>query len=246
MMMLDSVVFLAANTARSQAYAQAMAHSGTKVNTTIYFDKAANPNHGKTAGGISSESGQTDVFMPDLDIPLLDTCKKISTTVHQITADNINDNAIQSYLANNISKFDLAIFSGFGGQIVRSGILYLGIPLLHIHSGWLPDYRGSTTTYYSLLNKESMCGVSAIILAPDIDQGPIVARHLYPLPPPGANTDYLYDSAIRADLLMRTLTLWQNDKTFPEQIQQEPEKGDTYYVIHPLLKHIALMSIGHD
>lgn len=245
-MMLDGVVFLAANTARSLAYAQAMEKQGIQVETTIYFDKASDTQPGKTTGNISSNIGWTDVFIPDLSIPLLETCNKLSPTLQQINAGNINDEEILSSLAAMKDKLKLIIFSGFGGQIVRSGLLDLGVPLLHIHAGWLPEYRGSTTIYYSLLKNEARCGVSAILLAKEIDQGPIVSRRQYPLPPPGANMDYIYDSAIRADLLVRVLKQWEEQKGFNELLAQDPSQGNAYYVIHPVLKHIAMMSIGRQ
>lgn len=42
-------------------------------------------------------------------------------------------------------------------QIVKAPLLLSwAFPLLHIHSGWLPDYRGSTTSYYSLLERGTL------------------------------------------------------------------------------------------
>ena len=88
--------------------------------------------------------------------------------------------------------------------MVPEEMLGLGIPFLHIHSGWLPEYRGSTTVYYSLLN-DGDCGVTAILLKPEIDNGDIVARKKYPAPAYGVDIDHLYDNAIRADLLSEVL-----------------------------------------
>ena len=52
--------------------------------------------------------------------------------------------------------------------------------------------------------------------------------------------DYIYDSAIRSDLLIETLKIYKENGFFPEFFSQEG-KGKTYYVIHPLLKHIAML-----
>ena len=62
----------------------------------------------------------------------------------------------------------------------------------------MPEYRGSTTVYYGLLN-DGNCGVTAILLKPEIDNGDIVARKST-APPSSVDIDHLYDNAIRADL----------------------------------------------
>ena len=132
------------------------------------------------------------------------------------------------------------IYSGYGGQLVGTAALDLGFDFLHLHGGWLPDYRGSTTVYYSWL-KEGRCGVSALILDKEIDSGPIVARRHYPLPPRGMDVDSYYDNMIRADLLVDIMRDFAADGTLP----RIPNEGGglTYYVIHPVLKHMALLSL---
>jgi methionyl-tRNA formyltransferase len=133
----------------------------------------------------------------------------------------------------------LVVFSGFGGEILKKDLLDSGAPLLHLHAGRLPDYRGSTTVYYSYI-RERRLGVSALFLRERIDQGPVIARKWYPPPPPGMELDYLYDSAIRADLLVQVMTEWARYGKFRRLIRQSPNEGTVYYVIHPLLKHVAL------
>ena len=44
---------------------------------------------------------------------------------------------------------------------------------MHVHSGKLPEYRGSTTLYYSLLEKNKVAA-SAIMINEGIDTGDIV------------------------------------------------------------------------
>ena len=139
----------------------------------------------------------------------------------------------------------MVIYSGFGGQIVSDKLLDFGIPFLHVHSGWLPEYRGSTTIYYSLL-QDFECGVSAILMDKNIDDGPIIKRRIYPPPPKGMNIDYLYDNAIRANLLIEALESWLVDGCFSDGTQQTEEDASTYYVIHPLLKHIALLALESE
>ena len=115
-----------------------------------------------------------------------------------------------------------------------------GDAVIQLISGWLPDYRGSTTIYYSLLAGMG-CAVSVIELVPAIDQGPIVARRRYPAPPVGLDIDYFYDSAIRADLMADVVVNWQSVGKL-DQVEAS-DNGTDYYVVHPLLKHLALLSL---
>jgi len=66
---------------------------------------------------------------------------------------------------------------------------------------------------------------------------------VHPAPPPGADVDYLYDSAIRADLLADLVEEWVQRGSSWNPIEQDLSSGKTYYVIHPVLKHIALNRI---
>ncbi|MEI6842654.1 MAG: hypothetical protein WCK53_15405, partial [Methanomicrobiales archaeon] len=62
------------------------------------------------------------------------------------------------------------------------------------------------------------------------------------LPEPGIEIDHFYDNYIRADLLVNVLQKYSESGRLPEPII-DTEKGRMYYVIHPILKHIAILSI---
>ena len=51
--------------------------------------------------------------------------------------------------------------------------------------------------------------------------------------------DHFYDSAIRSRVLVMTLKNLQNNIKNDSEIDNS--KGDTYYIIHPILKHIAIL-----
>jgi len=145
-------------------------------------------------------------------------------------------------MVDTISEFSpkMIIYSGYGNQLVGTKLLEMEIPFLHIHPGWLPEYKGSTAFYYSWI-KEQYCGVSAFYLRPGIDEGPIVLRKKYPLPQSGVDPDYIYDCAIRADTLIEVIRQIDRTGAIPTG-QTQTELGNTYYVIHPLLKHLARLS----
>ena len=231
------ILFLAANTPRSQAYAQAFAAHGINLAHVILFDRPGAAQPGK-ADLPRRPDKATAVPLPDPRIPLMQSLEGLTGQIERVEAESVNDPAILAAVRS--TEADLVIYSGYGGQLVSADLLTLGPPFLHAHSGWLPDYRGSTTVYYSLLAGEG-CGVSVIELVPAIDQGPIVARKRYPAPPVGVDIDYFYDSAIRADLMAETVAQWQKAGHL-DRIEAQ-EDGADYYVVHPLLKHLALLSL---
>jgi methionyl-tRNA formyltransferase len=231
------ILFLAANTPRSQAYAQAFAARGIALDQVILFDRPGAAQPGKAELSAPPDIA-TAVPLPDPRIPLPRSLDGLAPQVQRIEAESVNDPAI--FTAVQAAAADLVIYSGYGGQRVSRALLSLGPPFLHAHSGWLPDYRGSTTVYYSLLAGTG-CGVSVIGLVPAIDQGPIMARRQYPAPPMGVDIDYFYDSAIRADLMADVVAQWQKDGRL-DPIKLDGDGAD-YYVVHPLLKHLALLSL---
>jgi methionyl-tRNA formyltransferase len=56
----------------------------------------------------------------------------------------------------------------------------------------------------------------------------------------------LYDATIRADTMCRTLAHFSHQRAVDAQIEQSADQGRTYFVIHPILKHIALLSLGEN
>ena len=239
-MILDNVLFLAAYTSRSQAYAQAMRHAGLYPSHVVLFGAEGSGQPGQMREGFNAvEIGE--LFVPDFSEPLIDTVKKYEgSSIISLPASNIKDPTLYEEIARFHPR--LVIYSGYGGQIVGKDILNIGAPFLHMHSGWLPNYRGSTTIYYSIL-KEGWCGVSAILLSSEIDTGVIVKRRKYPQPQFGLDIDHVYDGAMRADLLLSTLKEWSQHGEFRDVVKQTLEEGIEYYVIHPVLKHLAILSL---
>jgi methionyl-tRNA formyltransferase len=237
---LSKVLFIAANTARSKAYAHALHLAGFKLEQVLFLERNGKNRIDDNKHPDCHLTEFHGVSFPNLSRSFLEMCGKISNRIDQISCDGIKDPRIEEYL--KINKSELVIFSGFGGELVPQNLLSAEMPFLHLHSGWLPDYRGSTTIYYSLLN-EARCGVSAILLNEKIDEGSIVAQRHYPSPPPGLDVDYLYDNSIRADLLVRVLSQWSKAGKFTTIETQSHGAGSTYYVIHPVLKHLALIGL---
>ncbi len=233
---LNNVVMIAAHSARSQAYLQTLLANDLAPAHVLLLGEANAP----AAEPAPPAELLHGVLLPDLNISLETSLAAASIAFSQLDTRDINAATVREQVQALQPR--VIIFSGYGGQLVGAELIDLGIPLLHVHSGWLPDYRGSTTAYYSLL-EEGRCAASALILDKQIDTGPVLARKHYPAPPMGTDIDRRYDTAIRADLLLQVLRAYQATGELAIEMQQEVEHGNTYYVIHPVLKHLALLSL---
>lgn len=240
-MRLPGVVLLFADTVRSRAYAQALLARQAIADAVMVVKSVAGNRWGQSHDIDPGTTTSADIFIPDPNIPLMDTIERLSKDITISTVGTLNHDEVTSWIESKGPA--LIVYSGYGGEIVKPAVLNAGAPLLHMHSGWLPDYRGSTTLYYSYLN-EGSCGVSALLLEANIDTGPLVARRRYSPPPHGMEVDFVYDSAIRADLMTDVLQAWVTaGGRFTDRIDQ-PSGGASYYIIHPVLKHLALLDIG--
>lgn len=226
-------VMLCARTARSSAYIQALAVAGIVPAAVIIYGQKSSKIHSRRQ--LDSRIFNCSIWLPDLSLELESTLTRLGWRYLCCDEIELGSESLHSIL--NAQTMDLLVYSGYGGQIVPASIINL-TKVLHVHSGWLPDYRGSTTLYYQILDLQ-YCAASAIFLDENIDTGPILLRKTYPLPPKHIDVDYLYDNAIRADLLVDYMSAWiTGDKEYSSESQVEATQS--YYVIHPLLKHIAL------
>lgn len=240
-MLMDGVVFLAARTARSQAYSQALVRAGLAPARTLLLDPGTPDVMPPRAPAAPCRVAGLNV--PDLGQPLATTVVQAGWTHETLPSADVNDG--QALAALQRLQPRLLVYSGYGGQLVGDALLALGIPFLHLHSGWLPDFRGSTTLYYSLLSGQRPA-VSALVLDRGIDAGRILLRRRYPIPPRDCELDLLYDNAIRADLLVRVLRRYLRRNGLWQGRAQGTDAGRNYYVIHPVLKHLARLSLHAD
>lgn len=158
-------------------------------------------------------------------------------TSHKLATLDPNDSEVVDVISG--LEQELLIYSGPGGAILSGELLAAGPEFLHVHAGTLPEYRGSTTVYYSLL-EEGTCGATAFIMNENIDEGPIVASGTYPAPQDPTTLDLYYDPWIRAKLLTDAVDTYQLEGSFSGR-PQNTDSGETYFVIHPVLKHLAIL-----
>jgi methionyl-tRNA formyltransferase len=231
--MTTKIVLLLAQSARSLAYVQALNQAKVDVSSVIvYGDTQINVNSTRNLHDPS-----TKLFCPNLSLDLQQSLAMTEWPIWQCDSKSLDNQALLAKLS--ALSPDLIVYSGYGGQIVPKVLLNIA-PILHIHCGSLPEFPGSTTIYYQIL-KQQCCGASEILLDETIDTGPVLAKKTYPLPTFKMDIDYLYDTMIRADLLVEVLTNIANYLPFT-RYKKPSYHAAPYFVIHPLLKHIAILS----
>ena len=160
---------------------------------------------------------------------------------YQISPNSdINSNEVLTIISNRVEL--VFIFSGFGGVLLGDNILSSGKKFLHIHGGYLPDYKGSTTNYYSLIN-ENTIGASSMFLSKEIDCGPVLLRRKFSPPKNRTEIDHIYDSEARAKVLIETLEYYVESGRFNFELENN-QGGETFYIIHPVLKHLSILKEG--
>lgn len=231
-----NVVLLGCESARSRAYLEAMCNAGLAPSRVLIMGPETLTPPVRQA----PPQQWHGLYLPSLSEPLSAICEREHIDCTHLPERDVNASSTCEALCK-VSE-DLIIYSGVGGQIVSERALGAGPRFMHFHSGWLPDYRGSTTFYYAILNND-LPAVSSLYLDPGIDTGPIINRQSYPMPDAGMNVDLIYDPAIRADLLCRTLAQFSETGEIKAELSQTIQEGTTYFEIHPVLKHVALLSL---
>jgi methionyl-tRNA formyltransferase len=237
---------VAADTSRSRAYLEALIRNELFPNYVLLLENAENSLPGQWAVTQSDSSdlhtlqeldpcwSEAD-FNPSQSLRVL--LERWGVPYSVAPNNNINAPEVVEILAQRPES--VFIYSGFGGVLLRQAVISVGKRFLHVHGGYLPMYKGSTTNYYSLLANNTM-GASAIFLSETIDSGPVLMRREFPPPANRQKIDHVYDSAARAKVLVETLQRYVPTNSWEFDLPDN-DGGDTYYIIHPVLKHIAIL-----
>jgi|TARA_B100001167_G_C16761011_1_gene301400 methionyl-tRNA formyltransferase len=168
----------------------------------------------------------------DISESVKDTLIKNKIDFKEFSFVNIND----VRLIEHIKKLDCNYWIFSGGGILKNEILSLQTKFIHLHPGIVPKYRGSTCFYYSILNGDEV-GVTCFVMNEGIDTGNIVLQKTFSKPN-HVYLDEVFDPHIRSETL---LEMMKCEKNMEKSIIQDVTKGETYYIIHPVLKHIAIL-----
>lgn len=238
---LADVAILAVSSNRTRLYLFQMWREQLLPAHVFYLEDPAATTHEHHAAARHTRAvpeGTDRAIRRFLDTPLPQLLGELGLSYERLKTLDPNADMVVDAVKRNRSS--IVIYSGPGGAILKAALLGCGRRFLHVHPGILPAFRGSTTTYYSLL-QTGECGASALFLNERIDTGPIIRTRRFPRPDDPESIDLYYDPWIRSELLIEILRDYASSGALPEQ-QQDYEAGETYFVIHPVLKHIAIMA----
>jgi len=140
------------------------------------------------------------------------------------------------------ASLDLCIFSG--GGILPPSALTSARRWIHVHPGRLPDWRGSTCHYYGLL-LEGIVEVSAFYMESGLDAGEVLCAERFEPEADWreADLDHVLDARLRGRVLVKAMQKVLRDGLQRGRTQDEAG-GQMFYVIHPVLKEIAVSNLG--
>jgi len=147
-----------------------------------------------------------------------------------------------SLVVNAVSKLESEWLVFSGGGILKSEILSLGKKIIHVHPGKLPEYRGSTCFYYSILNNGG-CNCTAFLMEEGLDSGKILLVEDF-LPPKNIDFDNIYDNWMRAITITKVIKKIKSGSI--KLKKNDDEKSNMYYIIHPVLKHISILKNNNE
>ena len=234
------ILLLAGNTMRARAYAQNFSNLDKfeyNIQGLFYgFEhrKANPPNLDNTTKNFFINE---HLFIPNLSEDLHETFTKHKWNFKEAKSEDVNGEEVMSLIES--FEIDIIVFAGYGGQILRSRHFRSNNMYLHMHPGKLPIERGSTTIFYSILNQRK-CTVTAFYMTDKIDEGKNILFKEYTIPSKGVDIDQWYDNIIRADCFVNAVQIIRNNEFLEKGLVDESEE---YYVIHPVLKHVALLSL---
>ena len=233
-MVIHDIAFVGADTVRTRAYLQLLFRK--KYALHHYYILTNTPEAMEAeASAYQPEEGFSEYFSKDE--PVLYTLHQANASYTLIQTDSINS-APAIEMISKAAETNL-IYSGFSGQIIKKEAFDSGKTFIHVHAGILPAYRGSTTVYYSLL-QEGTIGATAIFLNEGIDEGSIITKETFPMPEEKVDFDYIFDPHIRASVLLKVINLYLENGALESEMQKA-SLSETYYIIHPVLKHLAIL-----
>lgn len=230
--MLDDVALVCADAPRARCYMQAFAARGLLPSSCLIL-----PDEKPSESKIKREPLEAPWGWFDADRGVKDICAETDVPCDDAPCHDIN--APENVRRIGAMSQSVCIYAGFGGVILRAELLGAGKKFMHAHGGWLPEYKGSTTNYYSAL-RAGFCAASVMFLNAGIDQGEILYRRRFAKPADMSLIDHGHDNIFRAEALCDVLAMRVKTGRWPDPVTVN-EPTNPYFVMHPLLRHMAIL-----
>jgi len=166
--------------------------------------------------------------------------KDFSSTNNSKYKRFVSETIDSAYVKKKILELDdkILVYSGYPGKIIRTIEILKKKFLLHSHPGKLPNFRGSTVMFYSLiLQKQIYC--STIVLSPFLDRGKIILKKKYEIPKKISQINGSFDDKIRALNMAQSLIKFKLNN-FNKIRNNDKKLYVDYTVAHTLLRSLAL------
>ncbi len=226
---LNNLAILCAKNSRSIAYLYFLEKNKILPTTIILIDTKKNYKKIKIK--------KNKFFEYNLDIKKFAFKNDIQLIILKNT--KVNDDRCFNTINRLNEKY--IIYAANYGDILSFRYFSIKKKFIHIHPGKLPQYKGSTTYYYEILNEQSI-SFSAIFQDEKIDNGKVIAFKKFNLNSViKKDIDHIYDPYLRSKLLIKVILELKNKKKLKSSTQSKSNKN-IYYIIHPLLKHIAILA----
>lgn len=160
--------------------------------------------------------------------------KKIDIKIKKFHYSIIDNEKIIDYILN--SKNIYFIYSGYSGYVIKNANLLSKKKILHAHPGKLPEYKGSTTIFYSILNFNKIY-CSTMILNKKIDDGEKLNQLQFKLTCKNFKNFDFFDARIRIITLVDALKKIQKNRKFNKR--KKNKTFNNYYVAHPIIRYLA-------
>lgn len=151
-----------------------------------------------------------------------------------IKSNDINSFKVRTTLIK--SKTKNFIFSGYPAEIVSNKLINIK-NFFHCHPGLLPQFRGSTTLFYSLILKKSIwCTVLQI--SKKIDDGKILYKKKFNKTKNLESINSIFDDKIRSLTFAEFI---KRKKLIKFKINFGKNKvSNLYYIAHPIIRNLAI------
>ena len=145
---------------------------------------------------------------------------------------DINCSRAINYILN--SKINTFIYSGYASQIIKNIKLLKSKKFVHAHPGKIPEFKGSTTIFYSILkNKSVYCSVFRMNKV--LDSGKIILIKKFKIKYKDLNNFDYFDHYIRIKTIIKAL---KNNLKYRKK-RKINKKFIDYHVAHPIIRSLV-------
>ncbi len=228
---ISNLALIYSKNARSLAYLNILQSNNLLPNTIISLDVK------KKYKSLKTEKNK--FFKNNINIEKF--CSKNKIKLIKTKNLKINDEKYLNIVKKIHEKY--IIYAVNYGDILSKKYFLLNKKFIHIHPGKLPKFKGSTTFYYQIL-KENCISYSAIFQNRKIDDGKIILSKTYSVKKDNiikSKLDQVYDPYLRSLVLLKVIQKLKKLKKLQSKNQSKKNKK-IYYIIHPILKHISILS----